>query len=196
MTSVQRYQVGKRPQLIDLNNDLTNFSLTFDCKANPPTTDYKLHVTTQTELDKVDISSLPFKIVRGQIGGNIVADEDRYDNYYLVVQSEEQDVELEIRIDIQPVEAKTKTSNSDVNEDIASTSSPLLSNDKWNPSNILFWSVFALIVIFLIYYLFFRTGSKNVTNHVEELPIPSRGKGSVPPTVKNYHSVIDDINDL
>jgi energy-coupling factor transporter transmembrane protein EcfT len=188
--------VGKRPQLIDLNNDLTNFSLTFDCKANPPTTDYKLHVATQTELDRVDIGSLPFKLVRGQIGGNIVADEDRYDNYYLIVQSEEQDVELEIRIDIQPVEAKVKTNPVTEEENVSASSSPLLSSEKWNPSKILFWSVFAFIVIFLIYYLFFRTTSKDVTNTIEELAIPTRGKTSAPSTVKNYHSVIDDINDL
>lgn len=185
VVTTQKYQIGQRAQLIDLNSDLTNFKLSFDCISVPPSADFQLYVATQTELDKTEIQQLPFKIAKGHMNGTIIADEDKYDNFFLVVQSQ-QDIELEVRVDITPIEPKSKAIDVEPQPRAVSQTS-FLSSGYWTPSNIFFWVIFTVIIIFLIYYLFIRKTHDSLTE-------PQRVKTSV--TTKPTHSVIDDINDL
>lgn len=186
--STQRFHINKRPQLIDLNNDLTNFRLTFECVSIPMESEYRLHVTTQAELDGTDIPSLPFKTVRGKMSGNIIADENKYDNYFLVVCAD-QEMDLDVNIDIVPIEPKSNSV-----EETQPPSTPSLKTlssafpaGYWTPSNIFFWVAFTVIISFLIYYLFIR----KATTTLHEPMKSSHTKSS-----SQFHSIIDDINDL
>lgn len=189
--STQRFHINKRPQLIDLNNDLTNFKLSFECVSIPMDSEYKLHVTTQVELDKTDIPSLPFKTVRGRMSGNIIADENKYDNYFLVVFAD-QDMDLDVNIDIVPIEPKTveETASQQMPPSFKSISSAFPTG-YWTPSNIFFWVASILIIFFLIYYLFIRKGTTSV--HYSEEPMKTSYTKS---SSSQVHSIIDDINDL
>ena len=90
----QTYQLSKIKQLIDLNGDSTNFDLTFKvtCKDSTP---FNLLVVDQTTLDNTP--NLQYKEVVGTISGNIVADKNVYQNYFLILKSQSPcsvDVEL------------------------------------------------------------------------------------------------------
>ena len=88
------YTLGKIKQLIDLNGDSTNFNLTFkvSCKDNTP---FNLLVVDQTTLD--NSPKIDYKEAKGSISGNIVADKNVFQNYFLILKSDtpcEVDVEL------------------------------------------------------------------------------------------------------
>ena len=88
------YTLGKIKQLIDLNGDSTNFNLSFkvSCKDNTP---FNLLVVDQTTLD--NSPKLDYKESKGTISGNIVADKNIFQNYFLILKSDtpcEVDVEL------------------------------------------------------------------------------------------------------
>lgn len=88
------YTLGKIKQLIDLNGDSTNFDLSFKvtCHDNTP---FYLLVVDQTTLDNTP--ELKYKEATGSISGNIVADKNIYQNYFLILKSDKTcnvDVEL------------------------------------------------------------------------------------------------------
>ncbi len=92
--SKKTYTLGKIKQLIDLNGDSTNFDLSFKvtCQDDTP---YNLLVVDQTTLDNTP--ELQYKEARKSISGNIVADKNVYQNYFLILKSEKPcvvDVEL------------------------------------------------------------------------------------------------------
>lgn len=177
--TTQRYRVNKQPRLIDLNNDLTNFKLTFSCSSFPENAIYKVHVATQTELDVQEIDSLPFREITGKVNGDVIADENKYDNYFLILCSE-QEIEVDVSIDIDMVEPKMNINPTQPQENV------ILSNSYWTPSTIFFWVAFSLIILFLIYFIFIRKQSKK--SLVED---SSSREGHI----TNY-SLVDDINDL
>lgn len=98
----------RRHQLIDLNKEYVNFEIFFECRSVDATKDFEMLVINQEQLNTVDLANLVLKKTRGgYISGNIVADEDRYQNYFLVIRSlgEDQTVDVELNINIKPIEA-------------------------------------------------------------------------------------------
>lgn len=106
ITNTTRLVLEKRHQLIDLNKEYVNFEIFFECKALDASKDFEMLVINQDQLDSIDLSSLSMKRTRGgYISGNIVADEDKYQNYFLVIRScEENDpMEVDMTISIKPI---------------------------------------------------------------------------------------------
>jgi hypothetical protein len=96
-------QVNKIKQLIDLNGDKTNFDLTFNVKSinKEP---FEAIVVSQSQLD----SGIDFeykKVNNGIISGNIINDKNVYQNYFLLLKSENP-TECEIEITIKEIEPK------------------------------------------------------------------------------------------
>jgi hypothetical protein len=92
--------IGKIKQLIDLNGDNTNFDLSFTVTCQDDTPFYLL-VVDQTTLDNTP--ELEYKEVNGSISGNIVADKNIYQNYFLILKSDKQcNVDIEITLKILP----------------------------------------------------------------------------------------------
>lgn len=88
------YTLGKIKQLVDLNGDSTNFDLTFKVTGKDDTP-FNLLVVDQTTLD--NSPTLDYKQAKGTISGNIVADKNVFQNYFLILKSENPcvvDVEL------------------------------------------------------------------------------------------------------
>lgn len=93
-TTKKTLKLGKIKQLIDLNGDSTNFDLTFNvvCKDDTP---FKVLVVDQTTLDNTP--ELQYKETSKTISGNIVADKNVYQNYFLILKADKEcevDVEL------------------------------------------------------------------------------------------------------
>lgn len=102
ISNKSRITLEKRHQLIDLNKEYVNFDIMFECRAVDATKDFEIIVVNQEQLNTIDLTNLTMKRTKGgYISGNIVADEDKYQNYFLILRSptdEPVDVDLEIKI--------------------------------------------------------------------------------------------------
>lgn len=85
MSKTQIYPLTKRPQLIDLNGENVNFKLNFNVKSINPEHEFHAIVLTQEQLDSVDINKIEMKHAKGKINGNIIANNNKYQNYFLVL---------------------------------------------------------------------------------------------------------------
>jgi hypothetical protein len=86
MIKTEIYKLGKIKQLIDLNGDTTNFDLTFNVTSND-SSEFEALVVDQTTLD--NNPTLEYKKAPGgTISGNILADKNVYQNYFLLLRSD------------------------------------------------------------------------------------------------------------
>lgn len=100
MESVTNYTINNVQQLIDLNKDSTNFKLNFHIKSTNPTDKFQILVANQTELDQQ--KELDFQNVEHEIGGDVVADKNVYQNYYLILRAEH-NVDVQVTILFEPL---------------------------------------------------------------------------------------------
>jgi hypothetical protein len=168
-------KLNKTKQLIDLNEDKTNFELEFNVQSmdNKP---FYIVVATQEDLDSGN--ELEYKNVEnGIISGNITADKDFYKNYYLVLKSNEEN-ECNININIKEIPPNQEFKNmllqkqkqqqqiqeqehiemyNKEQQKIGKNDNTNDINNKWKYITIL---VGLLIGGALIYYFFFRNNIK------------------------------------
>lgn len=100
MSKSQIYPLTKRPQLIDLNGESVNFRLEFQVKAIKPENEFQAIVLTQDQLDSVDLNKIEMKQAKGKINGNITANNNKYQNYFLVLKKKEEFPDHEVEVDI------------------------------------------------------------------------------------------------
>lgn len=100
MSKTQIYPLTKRPQLIDLNGENVNFKLDFQVKAINPEHEFQAIVLTQEQLDSTDINKIEMKQAKGVISGNIVANNNKYENYFLVLKKTDNTPEFNVQVDI------------------------------------------------------------------------------------------------
>lgn len=103
-----RLTLERRHQLIDLNKEYVNFDITFECKSVDATKDFEVIVVNQEQLNTIDLTNLTMKLTNnGYISGNIVADEDKYQNYFLILRSPtDEPIEVDLEIKIKQIDAK------------------------------------------------------------------------------------------
>jgi len=168
----QKYHINERHQLIDLNKDLTNFKLKFECESDD---EYRVYVANQGELDTKNMNELPMKVVKGKINGNIVADKNVYQNYFLILQSLKPAV-VTVKIDLEainiletpPLSPQPTTTT----ENFAPKEEPV--KKSTNYINLFLWIGILALVIFILYIFLFKKPLNN--NNIEQT------------------SIIDDIN--
>jgi hypothetical protein len=99
MKKTQTLSLNSIKQLIDLNGDLTNFDLTFHVKSTD-NSDFQAVVVDQNTLD--NNPNIEYKNAAGTISGNIIADKNVYQNYLLLLKSENP-CDCEVTIDVKPI---------------------------------------------------------------------------------------------
>lgn len=160
-----KYKVGDRHLLIDLNKDLTNFKLSFECFSDPQM-EFQICVTNQNELDSVQMSELNMKNVSGgSISGNIVADKNVYENYFLVLRAN-QDMEILVAVDLEPIEASSLSTEgqSVQNEQHNNTSSSVI---DWK--RIVMLVLLVVIFIVFIYYILRISGGHKENSIIDDI---------------------------
>lgn len=151
-------------QLIDLNQDLTNFKLEFTI-VSENNTPFNAVVTSQAKLDSGEV--LEFKNVEnGSISGNIIADNGVKQNYYLVLKSEmPTKCKLEINIEEIPMNEKHNQqqemkNNSEFERYMHAHGGKSVETTFFSSKTFLFLSI--LVGGLVMYYLFY--GKQNNTN--------------------------------
>jgi hypothetical protein len=183
--SKQTVQVNKIKQLIDLNGDKTNFDLSFQVRSsnNEP---FDALVVSQTQLDSG--ADLDYKnVTNGFISGNIVSDKNVYQNYFLLLKSNNPvqcEVELSIK-EIQPVLVQPPPS---IPEQvlISEKQRQLNAFENNKTQNLFSWKniITAIIIIggvIILYYLYFQGSnssikSNSIINDVSSKPIIDSGE--------------------
>lgn len=100
----QKYTLGSRHQLIDLNKELVNFRLEFQVFSVEPQKEFEALVVEQGQLDSTsDLKMLEMKKANGKIGGSILADKNVYQNYFLVLKASDTPVEVEVVLHLEEV---------------------------------------------------------------------------------------------
>ena len=98
-TTVKNIKLSPIKQLFDLNGELSNFDLYFEILTkNVP---FDVLVVTQKILDTNN--DLQYRnVANGFINGNIVSDKGVYDNYFLLIKSN-QECDCQIKITIKEI---------------------------------------------------------------------------------------------
>ena len=159
------YSINSIQQLIDLNQDSKNFKLTFKCESKNPNDKYQILVLNQSQLDSQDSNKVQYKNVTHRISGNIQADKDIYQNYFLVIKSDK-DCIVDIEIDKQEIPPNIPNNPPNIpnnppnylnsqNNSKNPTTFPKKTNKSFLRSNLFLWSVILIIGGMLLYYIFF-----------------------------------------
>jgi hypothetical protein len=164
--------VTSRQQLIDLNEETTNFDLTFTAKSLD-NSHFDVLVVDQTTLD--NNPKLEFKRAKGVISGNIISDNNVYQNYFLCLKAEKQcDVEILInkkeiqprpKQPIKPVFNSAPKHHPTSHPTSHPTPPPINSPSKENKTN---WKLIFLVIIILgasgaAYYIYNKKKKEKIT---------------------------------
>jgi hypothetical protein len=156
MSNSKTYPLTKRPQLIDLNGELVNFKLDFLVESQIPTKEFLALVLTQEQLDSVNINKIEMKTAQGKISGNITANNNKYQNYFLVLKKKEndegEDFNVNVAINIEKLEnVEVPSSEPSLTTDTPSTEITTTDNVNCNVpfyKKVWFW-VFIGILLFV-----------------------------------------------
>jgi hypothetical protein len=172
------YTLGKMMQLIDLNEDMTNFKLHFSANTKDKT-EFEALVIDQTTLD--NNPELEYKKVPGFISGSIEADKNIYQNYYLILRS---DSPCQCVVTIEKEEISPNVLNDSVdNNDNEIKENFFVDNDKWKTFLPIVVVVFILICILIWIYFRKSISVLNTNSLASDFPIDKK-------------NLIDSINKL
>jgi len=159
-------EITKKPQLIDLNDSEKNFQIKFKVVTENEE-DFLAIVLNKEELDKYsDLNEVEMKKSPGIIKGTLECNEDKTENYFLVVKKEGDPCKATVEIDINEIEKFVE-----IDEEYNSDQQRIV---KENSVNVLFNKYFYhilgfLIVLSLVYYFYstkktiFVTSSKSAS---------------------------------
>lgn len=98
-------ELTSRHQLIDLNKKLVNFKLDFNVQSLE-NKDFDAVVMCQSEINNYDkLENIEMKNAPGKIGGTIIADNNKYENYFIILKSKEPQ-KVDITTTVEEIEPK------------------------------------------------------------------------------------------
>jgi hypothetical protein len=156
MEETTKLELSKRHQLVDLNKKLVNFKLDFNV-VSLNDSEFEAVVINQTDMNKFDnLDTIEMKTAPKKISGNIIADNNNYENYFLILRSNEpQTVEIKTMIEEIPPKEEEPV-ELEKNVDIEQKSSPFYKTRGC-------WALIAIALILLGFYVkdhFFNKGEK------------------------------------
>ncbi len=164
-------EITRKPQLIDLNDSEKNFQIKFKVLTENEE-DFLAIVLNKEELDKYsDLNDVEMKKSPGIIKGTLECNEDKIENYFLVVKKEGNPCKATVEIDINEIEKFVEIDEQEYNSDQQRIV-------KENSVNVLFNKYFyhilgVLIVLSLVYY--FYSTKKNIFVTSSKSASPSGG---------------------
>jgi len=144
------YTLGKIRQLIDLNGDSINFSLSFKITCKDDTI-FNVLVVDQKTLDNTP--DLQYKEVSNTISGNITWNKNIYQNYFLILKSEKPcivDVEITKNNLVKPPGIVENFSTSSPSDTKPITSTPI----NWKKIGLV--SVVVIVGLCVLWWLYKR----------------------------------------
>jgi hypothetical protein len=102
------YELNERHQLLDLNQKLVNFKLEFKVESEPQGQEFYAIVMNQNQINEYEkLDQIEMKVAPGKIGGTIIADNNKYQNYFLILKAKDKKpTKVVVFTDIQEIEPK------------------------------------------------------------------------------------------
>lgn len=189
-------EITSKPQLIDLNDSEKNFQIKFKVLTENEE-DFLAIVLNKEELDKYsDLNEVEMKKSPGIIKGTLECNENKTENYFLVVKKEGGPCNATVEIDINEIEKFVEIDEQDYNSD----QQRLV---KENSVNVLFNKYFyhilgVLIVLSLLYY-FYSTKKSIVVTSSKSVSVSASGGPSAPsggPSAPSVSTVVPPLPEL
>jgi hypothetical protein len=155
MPVTKTYSLTSMKQLVDLNGDTKNFDLTFTATCQEGAS-FDAVVVDQTTLD--NNNNLEYKKAEGTISGNIIADKNVYQNYFLLLKSAKP---CKVNVTIEKKEITPKPVLMQQRQpQVPINSQPL----KQSPGNVN-WKIVLLVIVLIfggiaLYYFYNNKDSK------------------------------------
>jgi hypothetical protein len=166
-------------QLMDLNEGLTNFDVTFTAKSLDNSDFYAL-VVDQATLDSN--SPLDFKLANGSISANIISDKNVFQNHFLCLKSDKP-CQVEVVIDKKEIEPRVQNHSTMQQHNLSAPSlKPPTKPSKINW--VLIFIVVALGACALGYYFIYSKNKKSITTfniNATPVSIPEENTSSILP---------------
>ena len=190
--------ISKKMILIDLNQNIINFECNLIVKSNNKP--FQAVVVTQEQLDSQDFIIEYQNVVNGIIDANIENKSNIYNNYCLLLKSENE-CEVDINISIQPlpeiIQKKSLENYNDLDQQSTLSTQPHIPFYKTNT----FMWIIIFIGIILIIYLLFSDNKKIDKNSVEvelssaniHIKSPSPSHVSSPPSNDHQNINVSDV---
>lgn len=121
LTNSKTYTVSDFRTLIDINNNLTNFSSNITASSSSP---FLYCFATQEELDNGKISLQ----LEQNLEANIISNNGIFNNYFLVLKTNGSPLDINVTIDTQEVQQKDKEERNDkeINESVRDYNSHII----------------------------------------------------------------------
>jgi len=146
LTETTNVELTSRHQLIDLNKKLVNFKLDFNVQSLE-NKDFDAVVMCQSEINNYDkLENIEMKNAPGKIGGTIIADNNKYENYFIILKSKEpQKVDITTTVEeIEPKETESPVVDLEENNENISEK-PFYRNRG-------FWVLVLMVVVLIGFY--------------------------------------------
>ena len=207
----RKYAVNSLQQLIDLNQDLTNFHIKFTCESEDPTDKFELLVVNQSQLDDPNSKNLQYKQVQGSISGEVTADKNVYQNYFLIMKAPKE-CNISVTTDVLEIAPKRKDPPpilQRASQQVPPVVTPKSTSKSVLNSSVFLWIVVGIVALVLIYFIFWpKKNEKTIENPppLKDLSIPksvSKTPSAIPPLVapttkkrRKKKKKVYDFNDL
>ena len=175
-------EITKKAQLIDLNDSNKNFEIKFKVVAQNEE-EFLAIVLNKEELDKYsDLDELEMKKSPGVIKGTLECNEDKRENYFLVVKKDGNPCKATVEIDMNEIEKFVDIDQYSSNQQPSKDNSVSVILNKY------FYHILGfLIVVSLLYYFYSKN---NVKSEVPPISTSSSsGNITIPPPAPAPSSV-------
>jgi len=185
------YKIGKIQQLIDLSDNHKNFKCTFRIVA-PPESVYNMLVVTQSQLDSPDYTT-NFRKERGESGGEIIADKNVQENYFLILKSDDKPVDLEIFRNIEPL--PDNIPQLPIEHHSKKAEQPPKSKFGFLKNKYIWIGIAVIVLLIIVYFSFFfnKGGENEVT--IEGSSVGSVDNSDNTSNIKNA-SLLDQLKNM
>jgi hypothetical protein len=191
MEETTTLELSPRHQLVDLNKKLVNFKLDFNV-VSLNDKEFEAVVMNQTDINKYDnLDTIEMKTAPKKISGNIIADNNTYENYFLILRSNDPQ-NVEIKTIVEEIPPRQEEPFVEEENSTVAKSSPFYKTRGC-------WALIAIAVILLGFYLkdhfFKKTKGKDVVTSIQE-NIVTPVKETVTPFVQKLNDTLSNVDGM
>lgn len=191
MEETTTLELSPRHQLVDLNKKLVNFKLDFNV-VSLNDKEFEAVVMNQTDINKYDnLDIIEMKTAPKKISGNIIADNNTYENYFLILRSNDPQ-NVEIKTIVEEIPPRQEEPFVEEENSTVAKSSPFYKTRGC-------WALIAIAVILLGFYLkdhfFKKTKGKDVVTSIQE-NIVTPVKDTVTPFVQKLNDTLSNVDGM
>lgn len=195
MEETTTLEISTRHQLVDLNKKLVNFKLDFNV-VSLDDKEFEAVVMNQTDINKYDnLDNIEMKTAPKKISGNIVADNNVYENYFLILRSLESQ-KVEIKTTVEEIQPKIEE-NLELEEKVE-PEQKVITKPFYKTRGC--WALIAIALILLGFYLkdhlFNKGDKKGIVETIKQDIVEPLNENVVSPFVQKINDTMSNVEEM